>query len=174
MDPADYVDGLESLWDSEVDSADADERRELIRADRAQTPWSRVAHVELTGSSFSVSLNHTARLIHVRRFGATWFDGSECGSTLRSIIPAGAVTAVVTVNRCLCAEPAAASFPHVTIGAVLRELERTRAHVTVVVRDGGFRGVVSEVWKDAIGVRAQNARWMIPLGSLVRITTDWS
>ena len=167
-----FFDGFESLWDAENDNAELDERRELIRADRATTSFLDVIAQRGSTAPLTLWTVDSPRVVHLRRIGATWIDGDECGNGARIIFPFAVISRIETAPRCTCQTFPVKRFAHVTFGAVLRELERNYSTVTVSIPHGGVRGTIRAVWKDAIEVGSGSSSTLVTLATIDRIIVD--
>ncbi len=167
-----FFSGYQSLWDSEIDNAELDERRELIRAERAQIPFIRLLAIRGEQSPLDVLLSSSREPVHVGRVGASWVEGNFCGTSTVVVAPLHSVNAMLDQGSCTCSRTFARSFPHVTIGARLRACERENQSVTVTVVRGGFRGRLVAVWKDAVDVQVNQRPVSIPISSIEFIVLE--
>lgn len=164
--------GLGSLWDVERHNADLDEARDAER-DRKARLYARDAIVALgLDSGLSVFVTGVERPVHAARIGLRWIDGAVCGTTERAVIPDGSIDLVATNAVCDCDSPSVRDYPFVTLGAVLRELERTAAEVTVVAGRRGVRGRITGVWKDALSVTSSQGESVVPVEALSVVIVD--
>ncbi len=168
------ISGLQSLWESEADNAELDERRELLRAERAQTPFVRVLAQRASREPIVVTACGTGHTVHVSVVGASWVEGVSCGIGEHTIIPHGSIQWIRPANDCGCRVQSARVFEHATIGAKLREIERRGVIVTAITAHGGVRGRICAVWKDAIDVVAGDVTHTVVLESLVALSVDGS
>lgn len=106
------------------------------------------------------------RVIHVRRIGMTWIDGVVCGSVDRAIVPFGSIRAAFSPPDCKCVVSTPDHFELVPLGAVLRDIERHSASITVVGERFGVRGRITGVWRDAITVRSRRRESVLPRPAL--------
>lgn len=169
-----FSESVANLWEAEEENAEWDERRELARADRAATGFAEVLVRRAVGASGVVVGTLHAGYVHVERIGASWLDGVECTGGSRTIVAFAAIDRIAPTPRCACRFKVARHFPHVSIGAVLRELERTSTPVTAQLTTGGVRGTVRAVWRDAIDVGQGDHVETIPLVTIIRIVVDRS
>lgn len=162
-----FFEGFDSLWDGEDDGAERDERRELVRADRATQTFRDVVIAHGGEHSLTTSVAEIDGFIHVNRLGANWIDGVICLTRDRIIIPLPKLTAVSTGTRCECEPKRLSVFNHVTLGAVLRELERQQATVSLLHAGGGYNGLITAVWKDALSIRSGVVTVTVQMASLI-------
>lgn len=155
--------GLGSLWDTEIHNAEWDEDRDRNRERRGQL-YLRDALIELAGSAcLSVTTRCGAAPLHVRRIGMMWVDGQACGSPDRSIVHLSAVRHASETVECGCSLETPRVYELVPFGAVLRELERQSATVSIVHERGGHRGRIVGVWRDAVTLMTTRGRIVLPL-----------
>ena len=102
------------------------------------------------------------RVIHVRRIGMMWIDGMVCGSAERAIVPFGAIRAAFSSSDCGCVALVPEHFEFLPLGAVLRDIERHAASITIVDERFGVRGRITGVWRDAISVRSLRRELVVP------------
>ena len=167
-----FFSGFQSLWDSEIDNAELDERRELIRAERARIPFIRVLANRGEQSPLDVLVSSTLVPVHIGRVGASWIEGNLCGTATVLIAPFHSVNAIIEHRSCTCSRTLPRIFPHVTMGARLRAIERESQTVTVTLVRGGFRGQLVAVWRDAVDVQINERRVSIPVRSIEFIIVD--
>ena len=160
------ISGLESLWESEEDNAEVDERREILRAERARTPFVRVLVERSARKPVVANVEGLTLLVHVETVGASWIEGSVCSSGDTIVIPVSGVQCIREVGVCGCPTRAADRFEHVTLGSRLRVLERHGSAVTILIHNGGLRGRVSAVWKDAVDITAGDVTNTVALHSI--------
>lgn len=166
--------GLESLWDAEDDNAESDERRELMRADRATRSFLAVLADRAISAPLCVTTEWSSSPIHVGRVGASWIEGMFCGSNLRVIVPLHAIVLARDAIDCSCRVEVARHYPHVTIGAVMRDCERRARMVRVVCSKSGVNGRIVGVWRDAIDVASAGSVSLLPLSVLDHIVIEWA
>lgn len=155
--------GLGSLWDTEIHNAQWDEDRDRNRERRGQL-FLRDALIELAGSDYlTVTPRFGTVPLHVRRIGMMWVDGQACGSRDRTIVHLSAVRHASETTVCGCALEIPRVYELVPFGAVLRELERKSAKVSIVHESGGRRGRIVGVWRDAVTIMTQRGRFVLPL-----------
>lgn len=164
-----FFEGLESLWDSEMESAEVDERRELIRAERSRLRFADVVQSRAQIGPLTVSVMESDLVVHATVVGATWLEGVVCGSRRFAIVPFDATVAVSTPS-CDCDSAEIRVFSHLTIGARLRALERTGSNVEVKTAKHGFRGRVEAVWRDSFDLNSGPRVWLVRLSAVCYIT----
>lgn len=155
-----FLEGFDSLWDSEAENAEFDERREIVRAERSRRGFAEVLHSRARTEPLTVNVSKSALEIHATVVGATWVEGIVCGGRGSVIVPFHAVVSV-TNPRCDCAPILARVFEHITIGARLRAVERAGSTIEVTSANRGFRGRVVAVWKDAFDVASGSEVWSV-------------
>jgi hypothetical protein len=148
-----FFEGFDSLWDGENDGAEWDERRELVRADRATQTFRSVVASMGRDTPLDTSVAGMGGAIHLRRLGANWVDGVQCVSQNRVVIPLANLATVATGSRCDCSVIPISVLNYVTLAAVFRELERQQMSVSAIHGDGGTNGTLAAVWKDAVTLR---------------------
>lgn len=154
--------GLGSLWDSELQNAVFDEKREIERNRRAQS-YVRDALLELViDGPLNVVSRGVTSPIHVERIGLGWLDGVVCGSSERAIVRIEAIHTAGTTMTCDCRRISPQLYEFVPYGAVLRDLERRAATILVVGDRGGVGGRVFGVWRDAITLNTDRGRVVVP------------
>jgi hypothetical protein len=154
--------GLGSLWDSELQNAVFDEKREIARNRRAQLHV-RDALLELViHGPLTVVSGGVTSPIHVERIGLGWLDGVLCGSSERAIVRFEALYRAGTTTTCGCRRLSPQLYEFVPYGAVLRDLERRAANILVIGDRGGVGGRVSGVWRDAITLTTDRGRVVVP------------
>lgn len=164
--------GLGSLWDAEQLNIEQDLARERERGRKSELYFSDAIQELSTNRGLTIQLVSFSRLIHVRRIGMLWLDGVVCGSVERAIVPFGAITAAFTPSHCECASSEPERFELVPMGAVLRDLERRSAPLTILGDRYGVRGRLAGVWRDAISVRSSERDTVLPRSSLGVIIVD--
>lgn len=154
---------LGSLWDSEIDNAHWDETREQNR-DRRGALYFRDALLELAATG-NISVVSKVGLwnVHVRRVGLMWMDGTLCGTLDRVIVHQSAIRSVTDLATCGCQVETPRIFELLPFGAVLRELERRAADVTMMLDRGGVHGRISRVWRDAVTLKTARGRIVLPI-----------
>ena len=158
--------GLGSLWDAEVANIEWDERREGEREHRA-TRYFRDALLELASESgVTVHIASASSAVHVQRIGMLWADGVLCGSNDRAIVPFREICVATNAPHCQCETRPPRVFDLVPMGAVLRELERKSALITLGLARHGLRGKICGVWRDAVSVRTTRGRVVVPFARL--------
>lgn len=167
-----FFGGYESLWDVEEENAEYDERRELIRAERASTTFLQVVVQRSIENDIIAHTTNGGRPMHIDRIGASWVDGRTCGMGARTIVPIASIERIEQASACDCVRQTAQHFAYVPFGAVLRELERASETVVVELMNGGCRGAILAVWKDAIDVGNTRFRVTLSLNRLVRVTVE--
>ena len=160
-----FFEDFDSQWEGEDDGAELDERRELLRADRSTQPFRSVI-ASYEGSPIAATVPSVGGAIHLRRLGANWVDGVACATRERVLIPLIRLDAVTTRVGCDCSPLSLTAFNHVTVGAALRELERSQQVVSATHEGGGANGVIAAVWKDALSIRSGSITTTIQLSSL--------
>jgi hypothetical protein len=154
--------GLGSLWDSEIQNAVFDEKRESERNHRAQFHL-RDALVDLSADGpLTVVSTGVTSLVHVQRIGLGWIDGVVCGSADRAVVHFTAIQRAGTDTSCGCRRQAPQFYELVPFGAVLRDLERRASEVLVVGDRGGIGGRISGVWRDAVTITTTRGRAVVP------------
>lgn len=164
--------GLESLWDSEDDNAANDERRELVRADRATHSFLQVLVQRSITHVVCVFTSWLAEPVHVIRIGASWIDGNQCGSSSRVVVPVGAIVRVDFAPSCQCQLAPVRNYPHVTFGALMRDCERHTRSVRAVLPRSGVNGRVTAVWQDAIDISCGTSVATLPNSAIDHIVID--
>ena len=154
--------GLDSLWDSEVQNADLDEKREVERNRRAQFHLRDALLDVAHDHPLNVVVANVTQLIHVRRIGMMWLDGVLCGSPDRAIVHFDAIQRATTEGMCGCRCSDPQLFEFVPFGAVLRDLERRATNVVVVHDHGGVAGRITGVWRDALSMTTHRGRVVLP------------
>jgi hypothetical protein len=154
---------LGSLWDTEIDNAQLDEKREQDRDRRASLHF-RDALLELLATGgISVLSRAGVRPVHVRRVGLMWLDGVMCGTTDRVIVHLTAIHSATDTVACSCPSESPRVFELVPFGAVLRELERRSVAVTAIRDHGGIHGRIGGVWRDAVTLNTARGRVVLPV-----------
>lgn len=154
--------GLGSLWDSELQNAVFDEKRETERNRRAQFHL-REALLDLSADNpLTVVSTVVTSPVHVQRIGLGWLDGVVCGSVDRAIIHFTSIQRAGTTTLCGCRRQVPQLYELVPFGAVLRDLERRATDVLIVGDRGGIGGRISGVWRDAITMTTQRGRVVVP------------
>lgn len=165
-------DGLLSLWESELDNAELDERRELVRAERSSQSFIQVLIAQTSLGPLVAGVIGIRQKIHIRTVGATWCEGFVCETNLQVIVPLDSITFVSTQRECSCTLPTAKVCEHATLGSRLRLIERQGQRVAVTYSNGGMRGNVVAVWRDAIGVSNCDVVSVIPVSGLQFISIE--
>lgn len=154
---------LGSLWDTEIDNAQWDEKREQNR-DRRASLYFRDALLELAATGgISVVSRAGGKPVHVRRIGLMWVDGVMCGTTDRVVVHLTAIHSATDSVTCGCPIETPRLFELVPFGAVLRELERRSAAITVIRDHGGIHGRIGGVWRDAVTLITARGRVALPV-----------
>lgn len=169
-----FVAGYQSLWESESDNAELDERRELVRADRASTPFFAVLCERVTCEQVVALINRLESPVHISQVGASWVQGRVCGTAGDVIIPLEAVRGLITSRQCDCGVATPRIFRHVTFGAKLRAIERAGTRIVVSHSVGGVRGRIVAVWQDAIDVLCANGVTTIRFGDVHSVSFEGS
>ncbi|MFM6967830.1 MAG: hypothetical protein ACKOWN_02720 [Microbacteriaceae bacterium] len=170
----DIFDGLDSLWDAEEANAEWDERREIVRAERAQHAFTELLVRHAGTAMCTVGVDGLASPLHIVTLGANWCEGQLCGNTQTAITPTLRIQWISSVNACDCDLATPRVFEHITLTAKLRGFERAGTDITVSIANGGFRGRVSAVWKDAFDLRSQVRTVTLSLGAVHVISIDRS
>lgn len=169
-----FFEGFESLWDAEDASSEFDERRELIRADRALKSFSELLLDRSETTSHAIMTDASSQALHPVRLGAGWIDTVGCESGGRVIVPLGAVALAGSFPHCDCATRELHHLAHVTFGAALRDIERRALPVRVVTARGGVNGRVIAVWRDAFDVGTPRTHISILNSRVDHIVVDGS
>lgn len=164
--------GYQSLWDSELDNEELDERREIVRADRATRPFVVVLCERARGGPLVAGIDGTPGAIHLRRVGSTWIEGIDCETGLTVLAPIHSVQWFGSREACACRHSDCRVVEHVTFGARLRVLERENTPVAVTFRGGGVNGRVIAVWRDACDIRAGSRVISVAVGTMLSIVVD--
>lgn len=154
--------GLGSLWDSEVQNAIFDEKRESERNRRAQLHVREALLDLVIDDSLNVVPAGITLVVHVQRIGLGWVDGVVCGSADRAIVHFTAIEQAGTNTTCGCRRHTPELYELVPFGAVLRDLERRATDLLVVGNRGGIAGRISGVWRDAITMVTHRGRVVVP------------
>ena len=168
------ISGLQSLWESEEENAELDERREVLRSDRARLPFIQVLCERARRHSVVATIDGLARSVHISVLGASWCEGAMCGSGEVVVVPIHRVQSVSEAGSCGCPLLMANVIEHATMGSKLRALERSGASVTAVCETGGVRGRVTAVWKDAVDVTAGTATFSLSVAAIVALVVERS
>jgi hypothetical protein len=158
--------GLGSLWDSEQMNSELDVARERERVRKSGLFFSDAMLALREDDGVSVQATSFDRVVHVRRIGMTWIDGVVCGSVDRVIVPFGAIRVAFSPSDCTCVVSTPDHFELVSLGAVLRDIERHASSITVVGERFGVRGRITGVWRDAITVRSRRRESVLPRSAL--------
>lgn len=169
-----YFEGLQSLWDAETENAELDERRELIRADRATQPLVAVLCERARRTPLVAGVDGLGNSVHLTRLGSKWLEGVACGTDLAVIAPLSSLQWVGEVDACGCSVSVARLLQHVTFGARLRALERSGAVVSVVLRNGGYNGRIVAVWRDAFDLLWRRQTLTVNAASVLALTLNRS
>lgn len=164
--------GLGSLWDTEQLNAELDEFREKERERKGRAHFSDALTELAREHPLTAWVTVFDRPVHVRRIGMMWFDGVRCGSVDTVVVPFGAIVRVGTSTGCDCVVTAPRFFEFVTFNAVLREVERRSAPVSVINERGGVRGRISGVWRDAVTMRTELGVLVIPHSAITALIVD--
>ena len=164
--------GLDSLWDAEEANAEWDERREIIRAERAQQSFASVLVGHARAGSCVLSVAGLEHPIHVLVVGAGWVEGTVCGTERKILALVGQVVWASRVTICECRPLLPRVFEHLTFTAKLRTLERSGALISATFPAGGFRGRLSAVWKDAFELRTSTRNVSLLISAVNFILID--
>jgi hypothetical protein len=163
--------GLGAMWDLERDNAALDEFREIARDERARQHFHDAILALVRSHPVDAYVGTLDRPIHITRMGMNWVEGRPCGHTDVAIAPLSATRVVRTSRGCACEVRFATVFEWVTLGAVLRHVERHAQTVTVTTVASGTTGRVVGVWRDAVTVRSREGVAVIPFASLELVVT---
>lgn len=164
--------GLGSLWDTERLNAKLDAARESERDRKAHLSLGD-ALVELGRENpLSVWISELTQPLHVRRLGLLWLDGRLCGSADFIAVPFPAIVRASSTVSCACDTEIPNVFELVPFGAVLRDLERRAAAVSVVVPRGGVRGRIAGVWRDALTILTAGGFVVVPHRSILGLVVE--
>lgn len=164
--------GLGSLWDTERLNVEFDEAREAERERKAQLSFGDALVEQSRSEPLTVWIADSTEPLHVRRLGQLWLDGVMCGSGDTVVVPFPAIRRAASSSGCDCSIPLPKVFELVTLGAVLRDLERKAAMVSVLVNRGGIRGRICGVWRDAVSILTARGVAIVPKDSIGGVVVE--
>lgn len=166
----DYLEGFESLWESEKQNISLDEKREAIRNERATLNFSGLVR-DISNNVDSTRILLTGSLrIHAKTIGLNWVEGKTCPAGECVVVPLSKVSAVLAAKPCECVSNGIASHPLVPVGALLRSYERGGANFQLSFAGNTFTGRVVAVFRDAVAFATSDSQLLIPFSTIESIS----
>lgn len=166
----DYLEGFESLWESEKQNLSLDEKRESIRNERATLNFLGLVRESSNNADSTRILLTDSLRIHAKTIGQNWVAGMTCPAGESVVVPLSRVRAVLAAKPCECVPNRIASHPLVPIGALLRSYERSGANLQLSFAVSIFSGRVVAVFRDAVAFATSDSQLLIPFPTIESIS----
>lgn len=170
----DYLEGFDSLWESEKQNISLDEKREAIRNERSTHNFMDLLR-DSSNQTDKAGLFLAGEVrIHAKTFGQNWVAGTTCPSGEIVVVPLVAVKAVLQAKACDCAIGQVANHPLVPFGALLRRYERSGFTLNLRFAGNTFSGRVISVFRDAVTFATADSQLLIAFAAIESISVPWA